>query len=142
MMLFTRLLDSLAIESIRGGGMSMLEHGSRGSTRRAGRESGTAQTIAPIYKRLPKGPHGITATGVAHHQRIRMHGAMIEAIPTRGYRNTSVKHVIGLAGVSRRAFYEQFANKEDCFLETFDLIAARSVKRVPGAYRAPSGALE
>src|ERR1700691_944246 len=142
MMLFTRLLDSLAIESIRGGGMSMLEHGSRGSTRRAGRESGTAQTIAPIYKRLPKGPHGITATGVAHHQRIRMHGAMIEAIATRGYRNTSVKHVIGLAGVSRRAFYEQFENKEDCFLETFDLIVHRGIKRINWAYRSTAGNTE
>ncbi|HEY3829525.1 MAG TPA: TetR/AcrR family transcriptional regulator [Solirubrobacteraceae bacterium] len=120
----------------------MLEHGSRGASRREGRESGTAQTIAPIYKRLPKGPHGITATGVAHHQRIRMHGAMIEAIATRGYRNTSVKHVIGLAGVSRRAFYEQFANKEDCFLETFDLIVHRGIKRINQAYRSTPGGME
>ncbi len=120
----------------------MLEHGSRGSSRREGRELRTAQTIAPIYKRLPKGPHGITATGVAHHQRIRMHGAMIEAIATRGYRNTSVKHVIGLAGVSRRAFYEQFANKEDCFLETFDLIVHRGIKRINHAYRSTAGDTE
>jgi AcrR family transcriptional regulator len=122
--------------------MSRLEHGGRRSTRREGRESQPTQTIAPIYKRLPKGPHGITATGVAHHQRIRMHGAMIEAIATRGYRNTSVKHVIGLAGVSRRAFYEQFANKEDCFLETFDLIVHRGVKRINQAYRSTPGNTE
>jgi AcrR family transcriptional regulator len=120
----------------------MLEHGSRSSSRRAARESGAAQAIAPIYKRLPKGPHGITATGVAHHQRIRMHGAMIEAIATRGYSNTSVKHVIGLAGVSRRAFYEQFANKEDCFLETFDLIVHRGIKRINHAYRTTAGGTE
>jgi AcrR family transcriptional regulator len=122
--------------------MSRLEHGSRGSARRGRRESRPAQTIAPIYKRLPKGPHGITATGVAHHQRIRMHGAMIEAIATRGYRGTSVKHVIGLAGVSRRAFYEQFANKEDCFLETFDLIVHRGAKRINHAYRSATGSTE
>ncbi|HSZ68810.1 MAG TPA: TetR/AcrR family transcriptional regulator [Solirubrobacteraceae bacterium] len=119
--------------------MSRLEHGRRGSARRGARESRPSQTIAPIYKRLPKGPHGITATGVAHHQRIRMHGAMIEAIAARGYRNTSVKHVIGLAGVSRRAFYEQFENKEDCFLETFDLIVHRGVKRINHAYRSATG---
>jgi AcrR family transcriptional regulator len=117
----------------------MLEHGSRGSSRREDREPRPAQAIAPIYKRLPKGPHGITPRGVAHHQRIRMHGAMIEAIATRGYRNTSVKHVIGLAGVSRRAFYEQFSNKEDCFLETFDLIVRRGIKRINHAYRATAG---
>lgn len=120
----------------------MLEHGSRGSSRREDREARPAQTIAPIYKRLPKGPHGITKRGVAHHQRIRMHGAMIEAIATRGYRNTSVKHVIGLAGVSRRAFYEQFSNKEDCFLETFDLIVRRGVKRINHAYRSATGTSE
>jgi AcrR family transcriptional regulator len=119
----------------------MSEHGGRRSSRREGRAR-PAQAITPIYKRLPKGPHGITATGVAHHQRIRMHGAMIEAIAARGYRNTSVKHVIGLAGVSRRAFYEQFANKEDCFLETFDLIVQRGVKRINQAYRSAKGSFE
>jgi AcrR family transcriptional regulator len=107
-----------------------------------GPEASTARSIAPLYKRLPKGPHGITANGVAHHQRIRMHGAMIEAIATRGYNNTSVRHVIGLAGVSRRAFYEQFSNKEDCFLETFDLIVHRGIRRINQAYRSTSGDTE
>jgi AcrR family transcriptional regulator len=67
---------------------------------------------------------------------------MVEAVAVAGYADTSVKQIIGLAGVSRRAFYEQFANKEECFLATFDLIAARSVKRVRDAYRATSGDLE
>jgi AcrR family transcriptional regulator len=109
------------------------EEGTRGSGARA---------IAPIYKRLPKGPHGITPTDVARHQRIRMHGAMIEAVATRGYQNTSVRHVIGLAGVSRRAFYEQFANKEDCFMETFDLVVNRGITRINQAYRSAQGGLE
>jgi AcrR family transcriptional regulator len=95
--------------------------------------------IAPIYRRLPKGPHGIDPQEVAHHQRIRMHGAMIEAVASRGYENTSVRHVIGLAGVSRRAFYEQFANKEDCFMATFDLIVTRAIRSINGAYRSSEG---
>jgi AcrR family transcriptional regulator len=98
--------------------------------------------IAPIYKRLPKGPHGFAPEEVVHHQRIRMHGAMIEAVAEHGYERMSVKHVIGLAGVSRRAFYEQFANKEDCFMETFDLIVNRTIRRVTGACRACGGPLE
>src|ERR1700728_4345137 len=142
MILFTRLLDSLDIASMWGGGMSTSEHGSRRSSARDGRDSEAGQAIAPIYKRLPKGPHGITAPEVAHHQRIRMQGAMIEAVATRGYQNTSVKHVIGLAGVSRRAFYEQFANKEDCFMETFDLIVHRGIKRINQAYRSTPGGME
>jgi AcrR family transcriptional regulator len=67
---------------------------------------------------------------------------MVEAVASNGYAGTSVKQIIGLAGVSRRAFYEQFANKEECFLATFDLIAARSVKRVNEAYRSTGGDLE
>ncbi len=98
--------------------------------------------IMPLYKRLPKGPHGFAPEEVIHHQRIRMHGAMIEAVAEHGYERMSVKHVIGLAGVSRRAFYEQFANKEDCFMETFDLIVNRTIKRVTGACRASEGPLE
>ena len=103
---------------------------------------GVARSIAPLYQRLPRGPHHLEPMEVARHQRLRMHGAMVEAVAANGYANTSVKQIIGLAGVSRRAFYEQFANKEECFLATFDLIAARSVKRVHEAYRATSGDLE
>ena len=83
--------------------------------------------VVPIYERLPKGPHSIGATGVARNQRIRMYGGMIEAVATRGYARTSVRLVIGLAGVSRRVFYEQFSGKEECFLATFDLIVKRAV---------------
>src|ERR1700730_5568792 len=113
--------------------MSTTEHGWRRPS---------AGGITPLYKRLPKGPHGIAPEDVVHHQRIRMHGAMIEAVALHGYERTSVKHVIGLAGVSRRAFYEQFANKEDCFMETFDLIVNRTVRRVNSACRTDDGSLE
>ncbi len=53
---------------------------------------------------------------------------MIESVSQRGYAGTTVAHVIGLAGVSRRAFYEQFANKEECFLATYDIVVARARK--------------
>jgi TetR/AcrR family transcriptional regulator len=95
--------------------------------------------VAPLYQRLPHGPHRLGADAVTRNQRSRMHGAMIEAIATSGYERTSVKQVVGLAGVSRRSFYEQFANKQDCFLATFDVIAARSAGRVSAAYRAADG---
>lgn len=100
------------------------------------------RSIAPLYQRLPRGPHHLGPVEVARHQRVRMHGAMVEAVAANGYAGTSVKQVIGLAGVSRRAFYEQFANKEECFLATFDLIAARGIKRVTDAYRSSDGDLE
>jgi AcrR family transcriptional regulator len=76
---------------------------------------------------------------VARHQRTRLFGAMIEANSQRGYRATTVAHVIGLAGVSRRAFYEQFSNKEECFLSTYDIVVARSRKRVLDAWQRERG---
>lgn len=71
-----------------------------------------------------------------------MHGAMIEAVATGGYGRMSVKRVTTLAGVSRRAFYEQFANKQECFLATLDLIAARALAEIDDAYSSSDGPLE
>jgi AcrR family transcriptional regulator len=79
---------------------------------------------------------------VVLHQRARIHGALIEAVAQGGYEGTSVKQVIGLAGVSRRSFYEQFANKEECFLATFDLVVRRDIKELKQAYLGAQGSLE
>jgi AcrR family transcriptional regulator len=92
-----------------------------------------------MYRRLPHGPHGMGREAVARHQRARLYGAMIEAIDRQGYRATTVAHVIALAGVSRRAFYEQFTNKEDCFLATYDIAVARSKKRMLEGWLAERG---
>ena len=77
---------------------------------------------------------------VARNQRARLYGAMIEAVSQRGYHATTVAHVIGLAGVSRRAFYEQFANKEQCFLAaTYDIVVAGTRKRMLEAWASERG---
>jgi AcrR family transcriptional regulator len=114
--------------------------GARKPAKAAGKAKPQAKPkIMPIYARLPRGPHPLGAPGVARNQRIRIHGGMIEAVTTRGYPQASVKLVVGLAGVSRRSFYEQFSGKEDCFMSTFDLIANRAVKRLTDAYRTTEG---
>jgi AcrR family transcriptional regulator len=102
----------------------------------------SAGAVAPLYARLPHGPHRLGHDQVIHHQRSRIHGAMIEAVAANGYAGTSVRQVVALAGVSRRSFYEQFANKEECFLATYDVIAGRGEKRIRRAYQASEGHLE
>jgi AcrR family transcriptional regulator len=92
-----------------------------------------------MYRRLPHGPHGMDREAVARDQRARLYGGMIESIAQRGYARTTVAHVIALAGVSRRAFYEQFANKEECFLATYDIVVARSRKLVLEAWGSERG---
>lgn len=101
--------------------------------------SRTGSQVAPLYRRLPHGPSGMDRDEVARNQRARLYGAMIEAIAQRGYQATTVAHVIALAGVSRRAFYELFANKEECFLATYDIVVARARKRVIDAWVAERG---
>jgi TetR/AcrR family transcriptional regulator len=101
-----------------------------------------AAQLAPLYKRLPSGPHRLEREEVTRHQRIRIHGAMVEAVAANGYERTSVKQVIALAGVSRRSFYEQFANKQECLLATFDLLAGDTMRRAADAYGASDGPLE
>jgi AcrR family transcriptional regulator len=98
--------------------------------------------IAPIYKRLPPGPHHLARGEVSRNQRIRMHGAMVEAVSQCGYEAATVRQVVALAGVSRRSFYEQFANKEACFLATFDMLAGHGMRRMATAYAAAGDALE
>jgi AcrR family transcriptional regulator len=103
---------------------------------------GAAPQVGPMYKRLPHGPHRLARKEVVLNQRARIHGAMIEAIARSGYEETSVKQVIALAGVSRRSFYEQFANKQACFLATFDLIVRRDVQQIRRAFLEADGSLE
>jgi AcrR family transcriptional regulator len=101
--------------------------------------SGTERELSAMYRRLPHGPHGMGRDAVARHQRARLFGAMIEAIHRPGYKGTTVAHVIALAGVSRRAFYEQFANKEDCFLGTYDIAVARAKRRMVDGWMSERG---
>src|SRR5436305_10566518 len=94
-----------------------------------------------MYKRLPHGPHRLERDEVVRHQRARIYGGMIEAVALVGYERASVRQVIGLAGVSRRSFYEQFANKQDCFVDTFDMLASRGIRCMAQAYLADAGDL-
>jgi AcrR family transcriptional regulator/DNA-binding MarR family transcriptional regulator len=54
-------------------------------------------------------------------QRSRILAAMAEEVAIRGASSLTVARVIARARVSRRLFYEQFADIEDCFLASFDL---------------------
>jgi AcrR family transcriptional regulator len=76
---------------------------------------------------------------VGRNQRMRLYGGMIESVSQRGYQATTVAHVIALGGVSRRAFYEHFANKEECFLETYDIVVAGARKRMQEAWAGERG---
>lgn len=75
-------------------------------------------------------------------QRSRILAAMVEECAARGAANVSVAHVVSRAGVSRRTFYEIFADREDCFLASFDEGAARASRYVLDGYDPTAGWLE
>jgi AcrR family transcriptional regulator len=74
----------------------------------------------PALRVLPRGRHAAPREVVAESQRERLLVAMADATAAKGYANVAVADVIDGAGVSRRSFYEQFANKEECFLAAYD----------------------
>jgi AcrR family transcriptional regulator len=85
--------------------------------------------------KLPRGPHSLTREQVANHQRQRIIAAMITAVGEQGYLATTVADVIAAAGVSRKAFYEHFPNKQDCFLTAFDAVITAGLVQPAETYR-------
>ena len=57
---------------------------------------------------------------VAEIQRARLLAGAVRAVDEFGYTRTTVGEITGQAHVSRRTFYELFANSEDCLAAMFD----------------------
>jgi AcrR family transcriptional regulator len=68
-------------------------------------------------------------------QRKRMLAATTEAVARHGYAAASVADVIEGAGVSRKTFYEHFANKEAGFLAAYEGLSARVISAMATAAR-------
>lgn len=76
------------------------------------------------------------------NQRWRILEAMAHLAGKRGYANVSVAQVIERAGVSRKAFYEYFKDREDCFVTAYEELSERLVRdlmKVPAAGGSPGG---
>ena len=83
--------------------------------------------------RLPSGRHGLSREAVVASQRARLIDAMAQTVAEKGYAATTVADVVERAGVSRRTFYEQFSDKEACFLACYDAGLAAVLNRIGGA---------
>jgi AcrR family transcriptional regulator/DNA-binding MarR family transcriptional regulator len=70
--------------------------------------------------RLRPGPGGLPRGQVTQIQRSRMLAAAVEAVEEVGYSRMTVAQVISRARVSRKTFYDVFADREDCFLAAFE----------------------
>lgn len=87
-------------------------------------------------RQLPGGRHRFSREFVTQSQRNRILDAMAHAVAEKGYDNTAVADVLELAGVSRKTFYEQFADKQACFIATYDAVFGRLLEGAAAAYEA------
>src|ERR1700755_3613290 len=95
-------------------------------TKKAGtakRGGAKAKEEAPAAPRLPAGRHGLPREFIAQNQRERIITALVDTVAERGYNATTVANITKAASVSRRTFYEHFADKEACFLAAYDMVA-------------------
>jgi AcrR family transcriptional regulator len=90
-------------------------------------------STAPLYRKLRPRPNGPPREEIVANQRTRLCGAIIEASAVHGYANTSVAELCRLAGVSKRTFYEQFDNKQACFLVSYDRVQSCASARMASA---------
>ncbi len=88
---------------------------------------------------LPRGPHQLAAEEVAADQRRRLIDAMLWYIATKGYLATAVADLIKRAGISRRTFYELFANREELLKTTFETCAQASIEEARAASQRTGG---
>jgi AcrR family transcriptional regulator len=57
---------------------------------------------------------------VASSKRQAILDGMLEAVGAEGYEQTSVRTVLDRTGIYRQAFYDNFTDKDDCYLQAFD----------------------
>lgn len=70
-------------------------------------------------------PPASTLRLVISPKRQRILNGMLEAVGSGGYDAASVRTVLGRTGLYRQAFYDNFPDKDACYLEAFDAGVAR-----------------
>jgi AcrR family transcriptional regulator len=93
-----------------------------------------AQDVDWMLAPLPSGRHGLPREHVVRSQRLRLLNAAIAVAGSEGYAEMTVSAVISRASVSRKTFYEQFADREHCFLAAYDLVVERALAGMQAAY--------
>lgn len=96
---------------------------------------GSRSATAP-ERRLPRGRHDLPREFIARTQRDRLIDAMARTVAIKGYA-APLTEVCAAAGVSTRAFYEHFTDKEECFMATFERGVTLLQRAVSMAYSQP-----
>ena len=87
-----------------------------------------------VPRRLPRGSHGLDRNVVVASQRARLLEAVGRAVADRGYAAATIDDIVRGAGVSKKTFYEHFADKEECFVAAYEAAAEELFRRVSVAH--------
>jgi AcrR family transcriptional regulator len=63
-------------------------------------------------------------------KRERILAGMLEAVGAEGYAQASVRTVLNKADLYRQAFYDEFTDKHDCYLQAYDAEVERLEARI------------
>jgi AcrR family transcriptional regulator len=85
-------------------------------------------------QRLPAGRHGLSRSFVVSNQRERMLVAVADAVFDVGYSGLTVAEILTRAGVSRRTFYDQFADKRAAFFAAYDVSTEQAMAVTADAF--------
>ncbi|HEY6759216.1 MAG TPA: helix-turn-helix domain-containing protein [Baekduia sp.] len=83
---------------------------------------------APVV--LPRGPHGLARDVVLASQRGRLLSAFVTLAAERGVAAVTISDIVRAAGTAKRTFYEHFRDKDDCFLQAFEVASELMVGTV------------
>ena len=110
------------------------------------RQAGTLARTHEGQPGLPRGRSSLPQQDVRASQRRRLLRSAIAVVSESGYQQVTVADIVRRAKVSRGAFYEHFANKEECFLaataEGRELMLARVVSEAGAVSEANADAAE
>ena len=70
---------------------------------------------------------------MADIQRSRLLAAAVRAVDELGWANTTVADIVARSRISRRTFYETFANREECLAAVFEDILGVIAGELAGA---------
>jgi AcrR family transcriptional regulator len=87
---------------------------------------------------LPRGRHRLEAGDVARNQRERILYATVQAIYQYTYAGTTVKDIIAYAGVSKRAFYQHFRDRQQAATEAIEVLFEHAMTATARAFFAAS----
>lgn len=73
------------------------------------------------------------ATAIAEGNTARLLEGLATAVAEKGYRATTIADIVRHARVSKRTFYEQFPDKESCFLAAYRDASDRTLSAIATA---------